>query len=83
MKTLSIDITAQIQIPDDWELVEHPSGIQALKIGDRFVEFDLTPLTTTSEDPDATWSDEDTGLTNELLEAITDWDSAMAIQQTH
>jgi hypothetical protein len=83
MKILSIEINAQIQIPDEWELVEHPSGVQALKIGDKFVEFDLTPLSTTSNDPEATWSDEDSELTNQLLDAITEWDAELTIEQTH
>lgn len=83
MKTLSIEISAQIQIPDDWELAEHPSGIQALRAGNRWVEFDLTPLTTESDDPDAEWSDEDTELTHKLLDAIEEWDTSMTIERQH
>ena len=83
MKTLSVEISAEIQVPDDWELVEHPSGIQAVKVGDRFVEFDLTPLSTTSDDPDATWSDEDQQLTNQILDSISDWDVDMTLPRQH
>jgi len=59
MKKLSLQLNAELEIPDDWELVEHSSGIFVLKVGDRFVDFDITPLVTVSNAPDATWSDED------------------------
>ena len=54
MKKLSLELHAELEIPDDWELVEHPSGIFVLKVGDRFVDFDLAPLVATSTAPDAT-----------------------------
>jgi hypothetical protein len=46
MKNLTVLIRAELEVPDDWELVEHPSGIQVLKIGDEFIDFDLAPLST-------------------------------------
>jgi hypothetical protein len=27
MKKLSLELHAELEIPDDWELVEHPAGI--------------------------------------------------------
>ena len=59
MKKLTITIQAELEIPDSWELVEHTTGVFVLKVGDQFVDFDITPLCTASEEPDATWSDED------------------------
>ncbi len=56
MKKLSLHIYAELEIPDEWELVEHSPGTVVLKIGDRFVDFDITPLATTSAAPDAIWS---------------------------
>ena len=54
MKKLSLVLQAELEIPDDWELVEHSSGIYVLKVGDRFVDFDIAPLVTASTAPDAT-----------------------------
>jgi hypothetical protein len=60
MKHLTVAIRAELEVPDDWELVDHPSGMQVLKIGDNYVDCDLAPLATTSDDPDAEWSYLDT-----------------------
>lgn len=79
MKKLSIHIHAELEIPDEWELIEHSPGMFVLKIGDRFVDFDITPLTTTSEEPDAVWSDEDEEFTDEILDLVTGLDSEMEI----
>jgi hypothetical protein len=74
MKKLVVSIQAELEVPDDWELTRHPSGIAVLKIGDHFVDFDLTPLTTTSDDPDAEWSDADADVVGEVLDAVTGLD---------
>jgi len=79
MKRLSLVLNAELEIPDDWELVEHPSGIWVLKIGDRFVDFDIVPLVTESGAVDATWSDEDEAFTGEILDMVTGLDSQMEI----
>jgi hypothetical protein len=79
MKKLSLQLNAELEIPDDWELVEHSSGIFVLKVGDRFVDFDITPLVTASTAPDATWSDEDEQFTEEILDMVTGLDSQMEI----
>ena len=83
MKHLTLVIRAELEIPDDWELVDHPSGIQVLKIGDQFVDFDLAPLATRSLDPDAEWSDADTDVVEEVLEAVVELDAALAINSRH
>ncbi len=79
MKKLSLELHVELEIPDDWELTEHPSGISVLKVGDRFVDFDITPLATNSTSPDASWSDEDEKLTEEVLDMVTGLDSKMQI----
>ena len=79
MKKLSIQIHAELEIPDEWELVEHSSGIFVLKVGDRFVDFDIAPLATASKEPDAIWSDDDENLTEEILDMVTGLDSEMEI----
>lgn len=79
MKKLSLELHAELEIPDDWELVEHPSGIFVLKVGERFVDFDITPLATASAAADATWSDEDEQFTAEILDMVIGLDSQMEI----
>jgi hypothetical protein len=79
MKNLTVIIRAELEVPDDWELVEHPSGMQVLKIGDQFVDFDLAPLTTTSEDPETEWSDANVEIVDEVLDAIVGLDSELEI----
>ncbi len=79
MKKLSLELHVELEVPDDWELVEHASGIHVLKHGDRFIDFDIAPLVTNSTAPDATWSDEDEAFTEEILDMVTGLDSKMQI----
>jgi hypothetical protein len=83
MKALTVLIRAELEIPDDWELVEHPSGMQVLKVGDQFVDFDIAPLTTTSTAPDAEWSDDDATLVDNVLDAVTGLEVALEVQPSH
>lgn len=70
MKTLTLVIRAELEVPDEWELVEHPSGAQVLKIGDEFVDFDLAPLATRSTDPEAEWSDSSSDILGKVLDTV-------------
>ena len=83
MKTLTVLIRAELEVPDDWELVEHPSGMRVVKIGDQYVDFDIAPLATRSEDPEAEWSDDDAALVNQVLDTVVgiDVDLESAPQQ--
>jgi hypothetical protein len=83
MKHLTVTIRAELEVPDDWELVDHPSGMTVLKIGDRFVDFDLTPLATKSSDPDAEWSDHDTELVEQVIDTIVEVDAELELQTRH
>lgn len=83
MKTLTVLIRAELEIPDDWDLVEHPSGMQVLKIGDQFVDFDIAPLATKSTDPDAEWSDDDNDVVGSVLDTVVGIEVALEIQTLH
>ncbi|MDD4881364.1 MAG: hypothetical protein PHR30_09400 [Gallionellaceae bacterium] len=80
MKTLTVLIRAELEIPDDWALVEHPSGMQVLKVGDQFVDFDIEPLMTKSAEPEAEWSDDDTDVVNQVLDTVVGIDVELEIQ---
>ena len=83
MKKLQVKIIAEMDIPDDWEIVEHPAGMQVLKIGDKFVDIDIAPIATTSLEEDATWTDEDEALIDKVMDALTEMDSELTIQHRH
>ena len=79
MKNLTVVIRAELEIPDDWELVEHPSGIRTLKIGNQYIDFDIAPLAATSTDPDTEWSDHDTELVDKILDTVVGLESDLEI----
>ena len=83
MKKLVVKIHAELEVPDDWEIARHPSGITVLKIGDTFVDFDLAPLATTSDDPDAEWSDENVEVVSTVLDAVTGLDTDLEFITHH
>ena len=83
MKRLNVVIHAELEVPDDWELVEHPSGAQVLKIGEKFVDFDIAPLATLSDDPDAEWSDEDLEIVGTVLDAVIGLDTDLELKFQH
>ena len=82
MRKLSVLIRAELEVPDDWEFVEHPSGIEVLKVGDNFVDFDIAPLSTTSTDVEATWSDTDVELVEKILSCVTGLDTELELSYT-
>jgi hypothetical protein len=82
MKNLTILIRAELEVPDDWELAEHASGMHVLKIGDQFVDFDLAPLATGEDTPRAEWSDRNAGLVDSVLDAVVGVDVEMELGQT-
>jgi len=83
MKKLVVKIHAELEVPDDWELVKHPSGISVLKIGDTFVDFDLAPLATASSDPDAEWSDVNVEVVGQVLDAVVGLDTDLEFITHH
>jgi hypothetical protein len=83
MKTLTVLIRAELEVPDDWELVEHPSGMEVLKIGDSFVDFDIAPLSTKSAATDAEWSDSDADIVDQVLDCVTGLDAELEVRAIH
>ncbi len=79
MKSLTVLIRAELEIPDDWELVEHASGMLVLKIGDQFVDFDIAPLATKLDDPEAEWSDDDDKLVGMVLDTVVGIDAELDV----
>lgn len=83
MKKLVVKIHAELDVPDDWEIARHPSGISVLKVGGHYVDFDLAPLATTSSDPDAEWSDADVEVVEKVLDAVVGLDTDLEFITRH
>jgi hypothetical protein len=83
MKNLTVVIRAELEVPDDWTLAEHASGMVVLKVGDDFVDFDLAPLTTLADSEDAEWSDRDTDLVETVLETVVGLDVELSLESSH
>ncbi len=83
MRKLNVTIRAELEIPDDWELVDHPSGAHVLRIGDQFVDFDIAPLATASVEEDAEWSDTNVSLVDEVLDTVVGLDVDLEVSFHH
>lgn len=83
MKQLTVVIRAEFSIPDDWHLVTHPSGIQALKIGDHFVGFDVMPIETKSKRSNAEWSDATEGLIEGIIDTVIRAEAELVVGTQH
>lgn len=82
MKKLLVTIKLELEIPDDWELVEHPDEIQALKIADnQYMYMSFLPMLTTQFDQGADWSSECSDeFSDEVLDMVIDEDVMMKLE---
>ena len=83
LKHLTVVIRTELEIPDTWELVEHPAGIRVLKIGDHFVSLDLVPFSTCSADPRADWSEANSTLVESVLDTVVESDAELVFRTRH
>lgn len=59
MKKLQVTITLDMDIPEDWTLVDHPDGVPVLTIGDgRYMYMSFLPMFTDSLEPESDWTSE-------------------------
>jgi len=83
MKNLTVTIRAELEVPDDWQLAEHASGMVVLKIGNQYVDFDLTPLATSEDSPEAEWSDRNADLVDTVLDSVVGVDVELEMASSH
>jgi hypothetical protein len=83
MKNLTVTIRAELEVPDDWQLAEHASGMVVLKIGDQYVDFDLMPLATSEDSPEAEWSDRNADLVDTVLDSVVGVDVELEMASSH
>jgi hypothetical protein len=81
MKQVNITITLSMEVPDDWDVVEHPDGILALDMGNgQFMDMTFTPVVTDSANEDATWStDYEDGFADKILDMVKEYDTEMEV----
>ncbi len=83
MKKLTVTITLDMEVPDDWELHRTSEGTDVLKIGQgQFLDLTFEPLVTS--DPEGTWtnsaSDE---FMNHLLDMVEMEDVTYSLSPVH
>jgi hypothetical protein len=83
MKRLTIRIHAELDIPDDWQLADHPSGGKVIEFDGKFVTFFIEPVTTNSAAADAVWTDEDEDLTERILDSVSEVETDLEISYQH
>ncbi len=76
MKTLSVNITAEFLVPDDWEVVDHipdpefPEDVRRLlKVDDQFYDFFPECLVKVKDEDVVIWS-ADEGRSEEIIDCM-------------
>jgi len=59
MKRLQVTITLDMDIPEDWTLVDHPDGGPVLTVDNgRYMYMSFLPVFTDSLEPESDWTSE-------------------------
>lgn len=59
MKKLQVTITLDMDIPEEWTLLEHPDGVPVLNIGDgSYMYMSFMPMFTKELEPESDWTSE-------------------------
>lgn len=57
MKKLQVAINLDMDIPDEWTLLEHPDGVPVLALGDgRYMYMSFLPMFTQELVPESAWT---------------------------
>jgi len=71
VKKLRLTIKAELDIPDDWELVTHNDNITVLNLGNgKFLDFDLLPMIAYSLEEGAIWNTVPQELDAEIMDMV-------------
>lgn len=81
MKKLQVTITLDMDIPEDWTLVEHPDGVPVLTLGDgRYMYMSFMPMFADELKPESDWTNECTEqFSTEVIEMVQDEEVEMKI----
>lgn len=81
MKKLLVTIKIDMEIPDEWELVEHPDGGRMLKIGaGRHLDMSFEPMLSVEGVEDGMWiNDYDDEFAEEVMDMVQSVDTEMKL----
>lgn len=81
MKKLQVTITLDMDIPENWTLVEHPDGVPVLTVGDgRYMYMSFMPMFTNELEPESDWTNECSDkFSAEVLDMVQDEEVEMKI----
>ena len=59
MKKLQVTIKLDMEVPEDWQLRDHPDGVPVLTIGNgRYMYLSFLPMFTAQMAPESEWTSE-------------------------
>ena len=80
MKKLQVTIKAELQIPDDWQLVDHEDGIKVLDTADgNYIDFDLLPMVSASLEEGAIWNSAPEDIDGEVMDMVRARETTMKL----
>jgi len=81
MKTISVTMNLELEVPDDWDVVRSSDGVEVLKMGNgQYLDLTFEPLVT--NDIEGTWTNEvDESFMNGLLDMVVVEDVAYEVVQ--
>ena len=80
MKKLRLTIKAELDIPDEWELVTHDDNITVIDMGNgKFLDFDLLPMLAYSREEGAIWNTVPQELDAEIMDMVKKLESKLAL----
>lgn len=80
MKKLRLTIKAELDIPDEWELVTHDDNITVIDMGNgKFLDFDLLPMIAYSREEGAIWNTVPQELDAEIMDMVKKLESKLAL----
>lgn len=70
MKSLKVTINLEMEIPDDWNIIDHPDGVPVLNIGNgNYMYMSFLPMFTRQVTPESEWTSE---CSDEFAQEIVD-----------
>ena len=81
MKKLQVTITLDMDIPENWTLVDHPDGVPVFTVGDgRYMYMSFLPMFTNELAPESEWTSEcSPDFAEEVVEMVQGEDVEMTI----
>ena len=80
MKKLRLTIKAELDIPDEWELVTHDDNITVIDMGNgKFLDFDLLPMMAYSREEGSIWNTVPQELDAEIMDMVKKLESKLAL----